>query len=273
MKADDLDFLAALVRARSGIVLTGERGFFAETRLGPLARRERLASVADLVVRLREHPGDELARAAVEAMTLQDTAFFRDRKVFAVLSSQVLPTLMQQANGRPLRIWSAGCGTGQEAYSLAMLVADGDVTPLAADILASDISSAALDKAKAGLYTHFEVQRGLPIRRLLDHFDEAEDAWRASAPLRAAVRWKRINLIDPLSGGQPFDLILCRNVITSFATEARAAALATLAASLCESGMLVLGLGEATPDGFEADGSAPGVFHRIGARTRHGAAA
>ena len=273
MKPEDLDFLAALVRARSGIVLTGERGFFAETRLGPLARRERLASVSDLVARLREQPGDEVARAVVEAMTLQDTSFFRDRAVFTALATQILPALMVEAGARPLRLWSAGCASGQEAYSLAMLAADGDVAPIKADILASDISTTALDKARAGLYTHFEVQRGLPIRRLLDHFEEAEDAWRASAALRAAVRWKRINLVDPLSGGEPFDLILCRNVVSAFAPEARAQALATLTASLTPTGRLVLGAAEPAPDGFEADAGAPGIYRRTGAVAAHFAAA
>ena len=265
MKAEDLDFLAALVRARSGIVLSGERGFFAETRLAPVARRERLASVSDLVIRLREQPGDEVARAAVEAMTLQDTGFFRDRKVFAALSSQVLPGLMRQAGGRPLRIWSAGCGSGQEAYSLAMLVLDGDVAPLNADILAPICRAQRSIRLQPGIYTHFEVQRGLPIRRLLDHFEEAEDSWRASAALRAAVRWKRLNLVDPLSGGEPFDLILCRNVMSAFAPEARAAALSTLTASLGEAGRLMLGAGEPGPEGFQAEAFAPGVFHREGA--------
>lgn len=273
MRPEDLDFLAALVRARSGLVLNGERGFFAETRLAPLARREKLASVSDLVARLREQPGDEVARAAVEAMTLQDTAFFRDRQVFAALASQVLPALMKDAGGRALRIWSAGCGSGQEAYSLAMLVADGDSAPLSADILGTDLSSAALDKAKAGLYTHFEVQRGLPIRRLLDHFEEADDAWRASPALRAAVRWKRLNLVDPLSGGEPFDLILCRNVVSAFAPEARAAALSTLTASLAETGRLVLGVGEAPPEGFEPDAFSPCVYHRVGVEGVRGVAA
>ena len=221
--------------------------------------------MSDLVARLREQPGDEVARAAVEAMTLQDTSFFRDRKVFAALASQVLPSLAKQASGRPLRIWSAGCGSGQEAYSLAMLAADGDIGPLSADILGTDLSSAALDKAKAGLYTHFEVQRGLPIRRLLDHFEEADEAWRASPALRSAVRWKRLNLVDPLSGGEPFDLILCRNVVSAFAPEARATALSTLTASLSETGRLVLGIGEAGPAGFQAEGFAAGIFYREGA--------
>ncbi len=273
MRDEDLDFLSALVRARSGLVLSGERGFFAETRLGPLARRERLASVSDLVARLREQPGDELARAAVEAMTIQDTSFFRDRAVFGALARHVLPTLMAGAGGRPLRIWSAGCGSGQEAYSLAMLTADSDVMPLTADILATDLSTAALDKARTGLYTHFEVQRGLPIRRLLDHFEEADDAWRASATLRAAVRWKRINLIDPLTGGEPFDLILCRNVVCSFAPEARAAVLRTLSAALAPYGRMVLGSGEFPPEGLDAEGSAPGIFARPGTFSAGAAAA
>ena len=215
MSPPDLEFLCALVRARSGLVLAGERGFFAETRLSPLARREGVASVSDLVQRVKTGSDDRLMRAVVEAMLIQETAFFRDRTVFRALQDSILPALAAARRGKKLRVWSAGCATGQEPYSLAM-AADDTATPLDLDIFASDLSGAGLEKAESGLYTHFEVQRGLPVRRLLQYFEPVDDAWRISPKMRQAVRWRRLNLVDEFKVGTPFDLILCRNVVENF---------------------------------------------------------
>lgn len=263
MSPQDLDFLCALVRARSGLVLSGERGFFVESRLAPLARREGMASVSEVVEQVMQQPTGALAKAVVEAMTIQETAFFRDRLAFKGLGALVLPA-MAAAKPKGLRFWSAGCGQGQEAYSLAMLAAESDAMPPRVEILATDISSAALEKAQAGIYTHFEVQRGLPIRRLLKNFDELEDAWQASAALRQSVRWMRLNLIDPFTVEEGYDLILCRNVVSSFAPDARAAVLERLEQALAPGGRLMLGAGEAAPDGFEAVPGAPCMFMRAG---------
>lgn len=261
MKVDDLDFLCALVRARSGLVLGGERRFFVETRLGPLARRERLASVSELVALIREKPTDALARAAIEAMSVQETSFFRDREAFRGLAEITLPSLAR-ANPDGIRIWSAGCGQGQEAYSLAMLAAEAGGALPPVELLATDLSTTALEKAQAGVYTHFEVQRGLPIRRLLRHFDELEDAWRVSASLRQSVRWLRLNLIDPFTVNRGYDLILCRHVVSNFAPDARAATLAKLERALAPGGRLMLGRDETAPQGFDPVPGAPCVFAR-----------
>ena len=263
MNAPDLDFLCALVRARSGLMLTGERGFFVETRLSPIARREGLASVSEVIGQVMQQPSGALARSVVEAMTVQETAFFRDRQAFGALSAIILPAL---AKGKPegLRVWSAGCGQGQEAYCLAMLVDEAERLLPPVEILASDLSTAALEKAQAGVYTHFEVQRGLPIRRLLRHFDELEEAWRVSAALRQRVRWMRLNLIDPFQVDLGYDLILCRNVVSAFAPDARTATLTRLEQALAPGGRLMLGAGEPAPDGFEPVAGAPCVFVRTG---------
>lgn len=263
MNPSDLDFLCALVRARSGLVLTGERGFFVETRLAPLARREALASVSEVIEQVMQDPSGSLARAVVEAMTVQDTAFFRDRRAFEGLAAAVLPQLAD-ARADGLRIWSAGCGQGQEAYSLAMLVEEAGHALPHVEILATDLCASALEKGQAGVYTHFEVQRGLPIRRLLRHFEELEDAWRVSPALRQRVRWLRLNLIDPFQVEQGFDLIACRHVISGFAPDARAATLERLEKALAPGGRLLLGAGEPTPDGFEPLAGAPCVFTRAG---------
>jgi len=255
----DLEFLCALVRARSGLVLTGERGFFAETRLSPLARREGASSVSDLVQRVKSGGDDRLMRAVVEAMLVQETAFFRDRAVFRALQDQVLPALAA-ARKAPLRVWSAGCGTGQEPYTLAMMAEEG-AAPADLDLFASDMSTAALEKAQSGLYTHFEVQRGLPIRSLLRHFEPAEDAWRMREKVRAMVRWRRLNLVDDFNVANPFDLILCRNVVENFDEASRGKVLERLNRALAPDGWLLLGAHEAAPPGFAAAGAA-GLFRR-----------
>jgi len=260
VNASDLDFLCALVRARSGLVLTGERGFFAESRLSPLARREGLASVSDVIERVMKQPSGPLARAVIEAMTVQETSFFRDRKAFEGLASGVLPGLL--AGGGDVRVWCAGCGQGQEAYSVAMLVEEAGAASV--DILATDLSQAALDKAQAGLYTHFEVQRGLPIRRLLSHFEEVDEAWRVSPALSRRVRWLKLNLIDPIKAPRGYDLILCRHVVSHFAPDARAKTLDALAQALAPGGRLMLGQDEAPPEGFEPVPGAPCIFRRAG---------
>jgi chemotaxis protein methyltransferase CheR len=255
----DLEFLCALVRVRSGLVLTGERGFFAETRLSPLARREGAVSVSDLVQRVKTAGDDRLLRAVVEAMLIQETSFFRDRTVFRALQDQILPSLAAARGGR-VRVWSAGCGSGQEAYSLAMMAEDA-ATLAEPDIFASDLSTAALEKAESGLYTHFEVQRGLPIRSLLRHFEPAGDAWRILPDIRQKVRWRRLNLVDQFTVGEPFDLILCRNVIDGFAPTAKAKAIEGLMQALAPDGWLVLGAHEVAPTGLAAAGAA-GVYRR-----------
>jgi len=261
VNAPDLDFLCALVRARSGLMLTGERGFFVETRLAPLARREGLASVSEVIAQVRQQPSGALARAVVEAMTIQETAFFRDRQAFAALSATVLPALAADKQ-QGLRVWSAGCGHGQEAYSLAMVIDDAERPLPAVEILASDLNSAALEKAQSGVYTHFEVQRGLPIRRLLRHFEDLEETWRVSPALRQRVRWMRLNLIDPFQVETGYDLILCRNVVSAFAPDARLATLERMEQALAPGGRLMLGAGEPAPDGFEPVAGAPCVFAR-----------
>jgi chemotaxis protein methyltransferase CheR len=256
----DLEFVCALVRVRSGLVLTGERGFFAETRLSPLARREGVSSVTELVQRLKTGGDERLLRAVVEAMLIQDTAFFRDRAVFRALQDDVLPTLAA-SRGRALRVWSAGCASGQEPFSLAM-TADAAPVPLELDIFASDLSSAALEKAESGLYTHFEVQRGLPIRSLLRYFEPVDDAWRIVPKLRQTIRWRRLNLVDDFSVGSPFDLILCRNVLEGLETTIKAKVVAGLTRALAPGGLLLLGCREAPPAGYQAAGVA-GLYRSL----------
>ncbi len=257
MSPADLEFVCALARVRSGLVLTGERGFFVETRLGPVARREGAPSVADLIGRIKSGGDERLMRAVVEGLLIQETGFFRDRAVFRALRDEALARLAGAK--APVRVWAAGCSGGQEAYSLAML-ADGAANAPELDIFASDLSSAALEKAESGLYTHFEVQRGLPIRNLLRYFEPADDAWRISPEMRAKVRWGRLNLVDAFTAGEPFDLILCRHVLQTFDPAMRAKTLERLIAALAPGGWLCLGADETPPAGFTTAG--PGLYRQ-----------
>jgi chemotaxis protein methyltransferase CheR len=266
LKPEDIDFVAALAKARAGLLLKGERQFAIETRLAPLARREGAPSVTALIERLRAAPDGPLADAAAEHLSATESAFFRDRAVFDRLRDELLPALAARRPQGRARAWCAGVGSGQEAYSLAMLMEEsrGRFGPLELEIVATDFVERVLEKAQAGLYTHFEVQRGLPIRFLLRYFEKLEDAWRAAPRLRQAVTWRRLNLIAGDAGPGTFDLILCRNVLKNLHPEVRPRVLARLAMSLADDGLLVLGADEAAglPEAFEPVRGGAGVYSR-----------
>jgi chemotaxis protein methyltransferase CheR len=254
---DDLAFLERLVHARCGLCIRGDKGYFAETRLGALARREGMASVGELIDRVRTGADDRLAGATCEAMAVTDTAFFRDGAVFERLRAEILPDIARSHPGAPVQVWAAGVSTGQEAYSLAMLTLESD-PPSDVEIVATDLSERVLEKAHSGLYTQFEVQRGLPIRLLLKHFEKTGEMWRVAPRLRALVRWRRLNLIEERRSLRRFDLILCRNVVGYFEPDLRQRVLAQFAPALSPGGYLVLGADEPGPEGYEPLGS--GVF-------------
>jgi chemotaxis protein methyltransferase CheR len=260
---EDLDFLDSLARSHSGLGLRGDRAYFAESRLAGLAGRHGLAGADELLDRLRQ--GDEtLAVAAAEALAVTDTAFFRDGDAFEALKG-VLTGLAGPAGDRPIQVWSAGCSTGQEPYSLAML-AEEHRPPVRLEIVATDLSERVLEKAHAGLYTQFEVQRGLPIRLLLKHFEKAGEMWAISPRLRAGVRWRRLNLVEERRSVRRFDLILCRNVLAYFEPQLRTRVLGQMLTSLAPGGYLVLGRGEPPPPGLIPCG--PGIFRRDGEAAR-----
>jgi len=238
--AQDRAYVADLCLTRAGLKVDAEKTYLIESRLAPLARRECFSSTEAFIDALRHGADDRLVWAAVEAMALPESEFFRDHRVFAELADEVVPALAQRREGQPVRIWSAACGTGQEIYSLAMLLADAkDIGPV--ELFASDLSERSLEKAQAGRYSQFEVQRGLPARMLVRHF-EKDGEWFALSPrLRQMVRWRRVNLMDDLSRLGQFDLILCRNVLNQMAPEAAARALEQIEGVLAPGGGLLLG--------------------------------
>jgi chemotaxis protein methyltransferase CheR len=266
VKPDDLAFVAALARAKAGLMLGAERAFFIEGRLATLARREGEPTVEGLIAKLRAAPEEPLARAAVEVLAAPETSFFRDRVAFDHLRDDVLPELLAQRPDGKVRVWCAGCSTGQEAYSLAIMAEENAARfpKLQFEIIATDLSARALEKAQSGLYTQFEVQRGLPIRLLLRHFDKVGENWQASARLRQTIRWGRLNLMNDFAKLGRFDVILCRNVLSYFDTAPRHQVMKRLALALADDGCLMLGAGEAAamPEVFEPARGGVGLHTR-----------
>ncbi|WP_296597750.1 protein-glutamate O-methyltransferase CheR [Phenylobacterium sp.] len=238
--AQDRAYVAAVSLERAGLQVDPEKAYLIDSRLAPLARRECFSSVEALIDALRHGADDRLVWAAVEAMALPETEFFRDHRVFAELVEEVIPVLAERRQGEPVRIWNAACGTGQEIYSLAMLLADARGVGKM-ELFASDLSERSLEKAQSGRYSQFEVQRGLPARMLVRHF-EKDGEWFALSPrVRQMVRWRRLNLMDELDRIGQFDLILCRNVLGQLAPEAAGRVLEQLEAVLAPGGALLLG--------------------------------
>lgn len=247
MDADGYEYLRRLLHERSGLALLGDKQYLIESRLMPVARRHGHAGLAELV-RAARNPGSEMLRTdIVEAMTTNETFFFRDKTPFDNFTEVMLPELLKaRSNRRRLRIWCAAASTGQEPYSLAMLIEE-NAKKLAGwkiEIVATDISHEVLDKAKAGLYTQFEVQRGLPINYLMQYFKQVGDMWQIAPGIRQMVDFKPFNLLEPMGSLGQFDIIYCRNVLIYFDAETKADVLARMADTLVPDGYLLLGAAE-----------------------------
>jgi chemotaxis protein methyltransferase CheR len=268
MTEADYQFLRAFLQARTGIALAQDGRYLAESRLPAVCQQHDLADLQAVIAALRSRGSPEVERAVVEAMVTKETFFFRDKPAFEQIRTGVLPALIAaRAASRRLRIWCAAASTGQEAFSLAMLL-DGLAPRLAGwdvKILATDLSLAALERARSGLYSHFEVQRGLPIHLLLKYFEQAGDMWRISAGLRAMVTFEPFNLLGDCSALGVFDLILCRNVLIYFDESTKRDVLERVADQLAVDGRLILG-GVETPVGLTeeliADEALRGVYRR-----------
>ena len=244
MTPHSLAVIADLLKQRSGLVLGAEKNYLLESRLTPLMRKNQMASLDDLVVALKKDPKGTLANEVVEAMTTNESLFFRDGRPFEQLKKTLLPSLATtRAANRTLRIWSAACSHGQEPFSIAMTIKE--MGPAFAgwrvEILATDIAQEVLARAKSGLFTQFEVQRGLPVQLLVKYFAKSGTRWQVDAAVRAMVTFKEFNLLeDPRTLG-PFDLIFCRNVLIYFDAATKRKVLDGLAQRLAPDGALILG--------------------------------
>ena len=247
MTEADFNFLRLLLHLRSGLSLSPEKRYLAESRLGILCRRRAIAGLPALIQRLRLGDDPTLEHAVVEAMTTNETLFFRDHTPFDLFRDVILPErLAANAASRSLRIWCAAVSTGQEAYSIAMML--DEMAPRLAgwkiQILGTDISGEVLERARKGLYSQFEVQRGLPIQMLLKHFQQDGDKWRISERLRNMVELRQHNLLEASGHLGQFDVIFCRNVLIYFDVQTKAKVLDGLAPRLLPQGALLLGAAE-----------------------------
>jgi len=257
ISAHDLGFVAALCLEKAGLNVNADQAYLIESRLGPVARREGYDSPEAFIGALRTRADERQAWAAVESMALPEPDFFRDRAVFEHLVAEVLPELSERRGGEPVRVWHTACGSGQEVYSLAMLIADAPGLSTRVELFASDLSERGLEKAQAGLYSQFEVQRGLPARLLVRHFEKSGESFVLSPRIRQMVRWRRVNLLDDLGRGGQFDLVLCRSLLGQLAPAAYARVMDQLTGALAPGGRLVLGARD-RPDGLQP--LAPCIF-------------
>ena len=247
MNPSDFEFLSRWLRERSGLVLTPGKEYLVDSRLLPLAQSEGLADIAALVRELRRSSTTPLATAVVEAMTTNESLFFRDKKPFEDLKDVIVPELIEaRATKRNLRIWCAACSTGQEPYSVLMLLGENfpQLQSWHVEVVATDLDTKAIERAKKGLYSQMEVQRGLPIQYLLKYFRQVEKSWQIIDELRHRITWKQWNLLDSFAGLGQFDMILCRNVLIYFDESLKKDIFQKLAKSLRGDGPLILGAAE-----------------------------
>lgn len=251
--AEDYRFLSEFVYRETGLSLGGGKEYLLETRLGSVAERFGHGNLAGLVQVLRRNGDRTLARAVAEAMTTQETLFFRDNSPFKTLKEKLLAPLLEarRRTGQRLRVWSAASSTGQEAYSVAMTLCtfSPPVAPAESEIVATDYSPGALERARAGLYTQFEVQRGLPVQMLVRFFRQGPAGFQIADEIRQRVRFAEQNLLEPFAALGLFDLLFCRNVLIYFDTETKKGVLNRLADSLMPEGYMLLGSAE-TPYGL-----------------------
>jgi chemotaxis protein methyltransferase CheR len=246
VNSQDFEFVSQLLRKRAGIVLTGDKMYLLESRLAPLARKEGLPSIDDLIHVVRARREERLIGQLVDVMTTNETYFFRDKTPFDHLKDAIFPVLGQARKGSRIRIWCAACSTGQEPYSIAMML---DQSPqltggVPVEIVATDISDRCLERARQGLFTQFEVQRGLPIQMLMHYFTQQDDHWRISERMRQMVTFKKLNLMDANYGLGKFDVIFCRNVLIYFDGPTKSAVLHRMGESLNPGGFLMMGAAE-----------------------------
>jgi len=244
MKPEDFEFISALIKQRSGLVLTPDKSYLLESRLMPVARKGGMTGLEDLINSIRTSKDEALIRSVTEAMTTNESFFFRDVKPFDIFRNLVLPHLAKtRAAKRAIRIWCAAASSGQEPYSLSIVLNDeaAKFAGWKTEILGTDLSTDILAKAKNGVYSQFEVQRGLPIQQLLKYFEKKDEMWRVKDIVRSKVEYREYNLLDDFTKLGGFDVVFCRNVLIYFDAETKSKILDRISRLLPPDGMLFLG--------------------------------
>lgn len=263
----EFSMLRQILKERSGINLGEDKMDLAEARLRPFLKEFGFSSISHLILALMKSDADRLRSRVVQAMAVQESYFFRDRTPFSYFRDVMLPRLMEtRGTTRCIRIWCAAASTGQEPYSLAMLLADAGwrLDGWRFEIVATDFSEGALRKARKGIYSQFEVQRGLPVSKLVEYFEKAGQGWQIKPEIRARVVFREHNLLDDCQELGMFGIIFCRNVLIYFDERLRSAVLDRLSRQLASDGYLVLGAAETTsgvsPDFTPVSDTAHGIF-------------
>jgi chemotaxis protein methyltransferase CheR len=242
----EYEFLRKLLKERSGLDLSADKQYLLESRLIPLARKAGVPGLPELVQKLRGG-AEPMIADVVEAMTTNETFFFRDKVPFDHFKGTIMPAMLQaRAGRRSLRIWCAASSTGQEPYSIAMCLKElgAALTGWRVEIIATDLSQGVLEKSRAGLFSQFEVQRGLPIQLLVKHFTQTGELWQLNADIRAMVQFRQLNLLQDFSNLGVFDIIFCRNVLIYFDQNTKTNVFGRLAKVIEPDGFLMLGAAE-----------------------------
>lgn len=266
MTAVDYDFLRRALKERSGLALAADKHHFLESRLLPLVRRAGFAGIGELVLALKADRDASLMEAVVEAMTTNESSFFRDKLPFDHFRHTIMPGLLAaRRDSRSIRIWCAAAASGQEPYSIALALKEMEraIAGWRIEILATDLSAAVLDRARRGLYSQFEVQRGLPIKLLIKYFTQVGEQWQIAPEVQAMVKFRRFNLLSDFASLGSFDVVLCRNVLIYFEQSTKSDVLTRLAGALASDGYLILGATETAlglSDRFKTINEKPGLY-------------
>jgi len=267
MTPAEFDYLRDMLKQRSGLVLGEEKRYLLESRLMPVARKEGMESLSALVSALQKPDGESLRTKTPQTMTINESFFYRDKTPFENFRNIMVPAMLAspRAASRTLRIWCAASSTGQEPYSLAIEIKEmeAQLSGWNIEIVATDLSEEVLEKGKSGLYSQFEVQRGLPIQLMVKYFQQTGSLWQISSSIRSMVNYKHFNLLDDYTSLGTFDIIFCRNVLIYFDPETKTDMLARMAKRLRPDGYLVLGAAETVigiSDDFKPVTDARGLY-------------
>jgi chemotaxis protein methyltransferase CheR len=244
MKLADFELYKSLLLDKSGLVITPDKSYLLDSRLTPIAKKWNYPTLEMMTLQLRAIPDPKLVKDIVEAMTTNETSFFRDTKPFTLFQETLLPYMIQnRAARKKVRIWCAACSSGQEPYSLSMILKDKEaqLKGWQFEIVATDLSEDILAQARKGLYSQFEVQRGLPIQYLMKYFTQTGEAWQLKDEIMNMVKFSTFNLLDDMSRMGQFDIIFCRNVLIYFDEKNKAQILSRIEKQLDKDGFLLLG--------------------------------
>ncbi len=266
MRINDFDLYKELLYDKSGIVITPDKSYLLDSRLTPIAKKWDFPNLDAMTMALKAFPDPKLVKDIIEAMTTNETSFFRDMKPFTFFEKVILPYMKKsRSSNRKIRIWCAAASSGQEPYSLAMLLTEkkAEFPGWNFEIVATDISDDILAQARDGIYSQFEVQRGLPIQYLMKYFTQVNDKWQIKDEIKNMIRFNNFNLLNSMTHMGMFDVIFCRNVLIYFDDKTKSEILAKMSNQMPEDGFLILGGAETVlgiTDKFKPLNNARGLY-------------